>query len=324
METQPIERFQQLAAEAAEHAPVRAAEPGPFPRTAPRDPRFQRNGGVRSGGTPLPALASALCMAVARNEWDRMRPLAMQVAAKLGGDRGERLLKALGAAGAAQLPKLKHWEEVTEHRQPWLPESVLVQIEQWTREIDAAEQLIEAGERVLPLLLVGETRCGKTSMASIIAQAREIPVYRMNIAKVTGGNLGDTPRAMQSAIEEVSTRPGLWLVDEIDAVAGKRSADHAADKELAMSVGHLLTRLEELPPSFPLVATTNHVKVIDPAVLGRFLVVEWPRWADLSAEERCAFIGSQGGDESVECCSYAAAVKSARAARVARILGGAS
>lgn len=217
---------------------------------------------------------------------------------------------------------LRHWEAISVPRFPYVPSAVQSQIARWIRELDAAELLAASGERVLPLLLEGETRCGKTSMASIIGRARGLPAYRLNLAQAIGSHMGETAKAIEGALNEATSRAGLWLVDEIDAVAFRRLSGQGAEQERAHAVGALLTKLEQLPPGLPLIATTNHMENIDPAVLGRFMCVKWPAWEKLEPDERRGFLDAQGGQgvPTLEPQSYADAVKLSREERVEAIL----
>lgn len=229
------------------------------------------------------------------------------------------------ATRPAEKPPLTHWEEVSVPRFPYVPKAVQASIEQWIRELDAARELIEAGERVLPLLLDGESRCGKTSIANVIGRARNLRAYRMNLANAVSKYMGETAKTLDGALREATSRPGLWLIDEIDAVAFKRgTGTSAASIDLSHSVGALLTKIEQLPPDLALIGTTNHIAAIDPAVLGRFTCVKWPRWEQLAAEEKRGFLDAQEGHAvpEAEPTSYADAVKLARAERVEAILSG--
>jgi hypothetical protein len=69
-----------------------------------------------------------------------------------------------------------------------------------------------------------------------------------------------------------------------------------------------------------LVGTTNAPDIIDPAMISRFHLVQFPAWSDLSDKERESFAqshGLQGGGRSL---SYANAVQKAMRARRAAII----
>lgn len=217
---------------------------------------------------------------------------------------------------------LQHWHDVSEPRSPWVPDRVRSQLDAWWLEVTNVAELVKHGERTYPLLLAGETRCGKTSSVCALAKAAGIPVYRLDLGSVVKSYMGETARVLSDAMNEMALGGfSIWLIDEIDGVAQQRGGDGAPDKERAHAVATLLTRLEHLSPTAPLVATTNTVDLIDAAVLARFTVVSWPRWDDLGFSEMKAFIASHGGSRVYEGSSYADAVQRARVERVERIIG---
>ncbi len=146
----------------------------------------------------------------------------------------------------------------------------------------------------------------------------------MSLAQIRGGHLGESSRYMTEALREASTpldMGTLWVMDELDGVAQRRLGDSAAGQELAASVAVLLTELENLPAWTMLAATSNVTGLIDPAVLARFTVVEFPKWAELNDSDRFSFVASHGaawGGSAAN--SYSEAVQRARQSRVARII----
>lgn len=269
----------------------------------------------------LQEITEAMCKAVARNDLAFASSLARQAAAKMGGPRAERIERAFQSARPIHATNLKHWRPVAESRVPWTPASVAAGIEQWIAEVSNAQLLIDAGERVLPLLLSGETRCGKTSSLVGLTKRLGIQVFRLSIASAVGSHVGDTTKLVEEAFREIQGGQNIWLIDEIDAVAGKRgSGTAAADKELNTGLGSLLTEIESISPDTMLVATTNLSKNIDPAVRGRFAEVEFTPWKDLTVSEREAFAASHGGELAHTGESYAETVKACRRVRVDAIL----
>lgn len=267
----------------------------------------------------LPEITEALCKAVASGYAPHMRTYALQAAAKMGGERGDRVRAAFANE---QQKALQYWTPVIETRSPWLPPKVLSEAAAWTAELAAADALAAAGERVLPLLLFGETRCGKSSLAASIARQMNLPAYRLSLASAVDSYMGGTTKLLDAALTEALSRPGLWLIDELDAVAGARTAGtEGAAAEGRRIVGALLARLDTLPAGLPLIATSNFGVAIDSAVLGRFRCVEWPCWDHIMIWQD-EFFAAHGGERpaSVHVSSYAQAVQLCRDQRVARIL----
>lgn len=270
----------------------------------------------------LPDLAEALCRAVASHDQDYALRVCEQIAAKLPEPRASRIRNAIKFANPITLSKVKHWAPVNERRSPWVPEGVRSDIKRWMAEISHATALIENGERPLPLLLTGETRCGKTSTLAVLAAEMGLPVMRFSIADGMGSHLGESAQSIRDAFKEVRAESKcVWLIDEMDAVASQRDdGKQACSREMNSAIGALLTEIEAVPPETLLVATSNLSKNIDAAVRARFAVVDFPRWEDMPADDRIAFAASHGGDVATVGASYAETVQACRRARVDAIL----
>lgn len=270
-------------------------------------------------------ITEKLCLAVARRDENEVKRLALLAAAKMGAPRGTRIERAFEAyrqMTPVNLPTLKHWEPVTEPRIPWAPAGVVASIEQWLTEAKHAEALAMEGERVMPLLLAGETGCGKTSMLCSIAGRLKLAVLRLSVPSVLGSHLGETAGNIRNAFREMkaAARAVLWLIDEVDGIAGKRYGDSGADQERATGVNTLLTEMDGVPVGFMLAATTNRTKDMSKAVLRRFKAVSYPAWEKLEPIEKLAFSSSHGHSADAPATSYADAVQRARDVRVAAIL----
>ncbi len=270
----------------------------------------------------LPALAEALCRAIATGDLDYGRTIAAQVADKLPEPRASRIRNSMRQMVPVALSSLKQWTPVVESRRPWVPDSVEVAIKRWVAEASHAEALLLAGERPMPLLLTGETRCGKTSTLACLAAEMNLPVMRMSIADAMGEYMGQTCQRMRDAFREIKRdRRCVWLVDELDGVASKRDAGgQAASRELNSAITVLLTEIETMPPGTLLVATSNVDENIDPAVRARFEVVSFPAWEAIDSSQRLSFARSHGAGEPEIGASYADTVQACRRARVDAIL----
>lgn len=262
----------------------------------------------------LPEITEALCVAIATRQDYRVKGLCLQAAAKMGEPRGERVVSAFNRQTAVDL---KHWSSVAIERSPFVPSSVRNRLDEWLEEARYADQLTAAGERPRPLLLVGPTRCGKTSSAHALAARLSLPLYRLGLNDVIDSFMGGTSAKLAAAMKELN-RPGVWLIDELDAIAMRRQYDQNAGQERAHAVGFLLTALDSLPSGTLLVATTNLSESIDSAVLARFSEVSWPEWQMMP--DQAAFVASHGGDTGLYYSSYAEAAEKARRYRVANII----
>lgn len=274
----------------------------------------------------LPEITERICQSIAVHDYENARRLALQAAVKMGTPRMEKIQNWFKSGMLVQMPiNSKYWYITEEKRSPWVSNAVNSKIGDWLNELEHAEALIDAGEKILPLLLVGETRCGKTSTLCALANNRGFQVRRMSIAEIFTGYMGETAKAIKKSFDEIRiaaqhTTKILWLIDEIDGVAQKRSAGTSASQEQANAIATLLTELESLPPKVSLVATSNMIDTVDLAVLGRFNIIEFPKWNELTMDEKKDFAKSHQSDSAFNLNSYAEVVKQARTERIKKII----
>jgi hypothetical protein len=271
-------------------------------------------------------ITEQLCLAVARRDENEAKRLALAAAVKMGAPRGTRIERAFEARRQMEPVRLaaplKHWEPVEEPRIPWAPASVVAAVERWLTEAKHAEALALAGERVMPMLMAGETGCGKTSMLCAVAARLGLMVLRLSVPTVLGSHLGETANNVRSAFREMkaTTLAALWLIDEVDGIAGKRYGSDGAEQERATGVNTLLTEMDGLPLGIMLAATTNRTGDMSKAVLRRFMLVNYPAWKSLEPVEQLAFSSSHGHSADAPAASYADAVQRARNVRVEAVL----
>jgi AAA+ superfamily predicted ATPase len=219
---------------------------------------------------------------------------------------------------------LAHWTRAEDVRHPWARQEIQDELRGWIREAENADKLTAAGEKVMPLLLSGESRCGKTSTLCWLAHTYfGVPAFRASIGSMIGVYMGETTKAFRAAIVEAMQGPaGLYIMDEVDGIFQHRQAGAhgGATQEMNAAIATALSLIESLPQHLMLVATTNEPKIIDRAMLARFTCVAFPAWSELDDNERKSFARSHQFDAAWNCSSYAEAVQLARRDRVARIL----
>ena len=81
--------------------------------------------------------------------------------------------------------------------------------------------------------------------------------------------LGKTGNNLRAVLDFAKRNPSILFLDEIDAIAKKR-ADESDIGELKRLVTVMLQEIDEWPVSGLLIAATNHVELIDPALWRRF------------------------------------------------------
>jgi len=153
---------------------------------------------------------------------------------------------------------------------PLLQEQVKNQLDQVLLERDKSELLARHGlTPTKSLIFSGPPGVGKTMTAGWLAQQLELPLYTLDLTTVMSSFLGRTGSNLRSVIDYAKSHPSILLLDEIDAIAKKRT-DESDVGELKRLVTIMLQELEDWPSSGLLVAATNHPNLIDPALWRRF------------------------------------------------------
>ena len=126
------------------------------------------------------------------------------------------------------------------------------------------------GGKIVPSkgsIFYGAPGTGKTSLAKAIAAEKKMELFLINPSMVMGEN-GE--RKVLETIElakkaaQISGEPVILLIDEIDAIAQKRSSS-SSDKVLVM----LMNEVDKLNPSdnVIIIATTNRREALDSAII---------------------------------------------------------
>lgn len=135
--------------------------------------------------------------------------------------------------------------------------------------------------------MVGPPGCGKTTLAGAIASALERPFYVLRETLIVS-HLGETSSRLAKALDFVSGRQCVLLVDEMDGIATSRDLNQEV-QEMRRVLMALMTRLERLPSHTVVLAATNSPDRVDAALWRRFDAV-W-RWPDCpSSTERRALV----------------------------------
>lgn len=123
---------------------------------------------------------------------------------------------------------------------------------------------------------------GKTLTARWLAAKLEVLLYVLDLTAVMSSLLGRSGNNLRTALDFAKRSPCVLLLDEIDAIA-KRRSDDTDIGELKRLVTVILQEVDEWPATGLLLAATNHPELIDPALWRRFdLVVEF-KMPDIAA-----------------------------------------
>lgn len=157
--------------------------------------------------------------------------------------------------------------------QPILPEITAGLIDSLIRERKERDLLIAKG--ISPsrsAILVGPPGVGKTLSARWIASCLGKPLWVLDLTAVMSSLLGKTGNNLRTALDFAKTHGAVLLLDEIDAIA-KRRSDESDIGELKRLVTVMLQEVDQWPDSGLLLAATNHPELIDPALWRRFDMV---------------------------------------------------
>lgn len=138
------------------------------------------------------------------------------------------------------------------------------------------DRLLEHGfEPVRSLLLMGPPGTGKTLSASVIASELHLPLFLIRLESLITKFMGETSAKLRLVFDAIESTRGVYLFDEVDALAGDRSSVNDVG-EIRRVLNSFLQFLEQHRSTSMLVAATNHPKLLDPAIFRRFgLVIEY-------------------------------------------------
>ena len=133
------------------------------------------------------------------------------------------------------------------------------------------------GPRGPVVVFHGERHTGKTIAAYELAHALGRELFRVDLSHVVSRYAGETEKNLDAVFQRAEELDAVLLLDEADALLGKRSeVRDAHDRYAGIEVAYLLQRLEE--HRGPVILTTRRKDDIDPAFLRRLrYVVEFPR-----------------------------------------------
>jgi SpoVK/Ycf46/Vps4 family AAA+-type ATPase len=161
------------------------------------------------------------------------------------------------------------------------------------------ERLREHGfEPLHSLLLIGSPGTGKTLSASVLAGELRLPLFLIRLEALITKFMGETAAKLRLIFDAIESTRGVYLFDEVDALAGDRSTTNDVG-EIRRVLNSFLQFLEhDVSPSL-LVATTNHPQLLDRAVFRRFgAVIEYPlpspEIARAVIRNRLASVGTRG------------------------------
>jgi SpoVK/Ycf46/Vps4 family AAA+-type ATPase len=154
-----------------------------------------------------------------------------------------------------------------------LPESLQTQLRTIVNESRLAARLEESGLRPRRhLLLAGPPGTGKTLTASAIAGELKYPLFTVLLHGLISKFMGETAQKLRLVFDAIINHRGVYLFDEIDALAGARTNSNDVG-EARRVLNSFLQFLDEKGGGSIIIATTNLPQILDHAILRRFDVV---------------------------------------------------
>ncbi len=122
------------------------------------------------------------------------------------------------------------------------------------------------------VLLSGPPGTGKTLSAYALAGELQYPLFAVMLHGLITKFMGETAQKLKMVFDAVKTTRGVYLFDEIDALAAARSGENDVGEARRILNSFLQFLDEDTGPSI-VVATTNLPGILDRAVLRRFDLV---------------------------------------------------
>lgn len=188
----------------------------------------------------------------------------------------EQVQQAVPVDGDSQLALLKRYFDDPSSPKPIFSAEIEAAVDVLIKEREQIETLAKRGlDPTKTAVFVGAPGVGKTITARWIAAHLGVPLYVLDLSAVMSSLLGRSGTNLRNALDFAKRTPCVLLLDELDAIA-KRRSDDSDIGELKRLVTVILQEVDEWPASGLLLAATNHPELIDPALWRRFdLVIEF-------------------------------------------------
>jgi SpoVK/Ycf46/Vps4 family AAA+-type ATPase len=122
------------------------------------------------------------------------------------------------------------------------------------------------------VLLSGPPGTGKTLSASALAGELKFPLFSVMLHGLITKFMGESAQKLKMIFDAVQTTRGIYLFDEIDALAAARGGENDVGEARRILNSFLQLLDEDTGPSI-VIATTNLPAILDRAVLRRFDLV---------------------------------------------------
>jgi len=146
-----------------------------------------------------------------------------------------------------------------------------LQIQQLIKEQLYVEDLQQYGLPVNnKVLLFGSSGCGKTTTAKAIANAVERPLIVLNLSNIINSRIGETSQNIKQVFDRAIRDKAVLFLDEFDQIGKARGEDENDVGEMRRLVNTMIQLIDYLPEQVMLICATNHIDIIDFALIRRF------------------------------------------------------
>lgn len=162
-------------------------------------------------------------------------------------------------------------KEVVELDEVYLSATNRSMLNQLIKEFKYREELLKYGLKVNhKVILTGASGCGKTMMAKAIAQSLGLNLLILNLSNIVNARIGETSQNIKQIFEKAIRDKAILFLDEFDQIGKQRVSDENDVGEMRRLVNSVIQQMDYLPDFVLLIAATNHVDIIDHALLRRF------------------------------------------------------
>lgn len=154
-----------------------------------------------------------------------------------------------------------------------IPQAITADLSCFLQERQYSDKIRDAGLPVPNrLLLSGPPGNGKTTLAGAIANALDLPFLVLDFSTIISSHLGETGAKLAKAFRGLAGVPCVLFVDEMETVMTERAGTGGKTDvgEVARIVSSLLLEIDRLPDRVVLIGATNHLEMLDRAVVRRF------------------------------------------------------
>lgn len=119
------------------------------------------------------------------------------------------------------------------------------------------------------LLLIGPPGAGKTMTASVLATELGLPLYAILLDGLINKYLGETASKLRLVFDTIKQTRGVYFFDEFDALGARRTTENEVG-EIRRVLNSFLQFIEQDSSESVVIAATNHIELLDPALFRRF------------------------------------------------------